>query len=166
VQRRSESQLALLKVLLKTLTSHRSSGKRKRAESDDSYDNPDDVNHLDAFSKDEPVFSCTFDRPQYSMNLLAEINPDADKCRVVDLYFRRRPITDRYGKRLRGTRPYDFDPALPDHHAHTKLQVEEAPGDWVTLCGVPAKEWFEALWEPVTQQGQQVLIGGRMVSHI
>ena len=137
--------------------------KRKRAETE-SYDNPDDVNHLDAFSKDKPVFRRTFDRPQFSMDHLATLFPDADKCRVVDLYFRRRPITDRYGKRLQGTRPYDFDPNLPSYHALTKLQVEQSPGDWVTLCGVPAKDWFETIWGKITQQGQWFEIGGRMVS--
>jgi len=98
------------------------------------------------------------------MDLLAELFLDAEKCRFVDIYTRRRPITDRYGTRLEGTLPYDFDPAVPEHHAHCKIQVERSPGNFVALCGVPAREWFEALWGPIKEQGQEFEIGGRKVS--
>jgi hypothetical protein len=55
---------------------------------------------------------------------------------------------------------------VDDHHAHAKLQVEECPGKFVTLCGQPAKKWFEAFWGKLTMQGQQVEIGGRKVSRV
>jgi hypothetical protein len=29
---------------------------------------------------------------------------------------------------------------------------------------VPSREWFEALWGPIKEQGQEFEIGGRMVS--
>lgn len=157
------SRLAVLLMLLHANIARRASEPRRKRAKTDRSSKRDDVDHLDAFNKDEPIFRRTFDRPQFSMDLLADSFPDADMCRTVDLYFRRRPITDRHGNRLGGTQPYDFDPALPDHHAHAKLEVENAPGNWVTLCGVPAKEWFEALWGRITKQGQEFMIGGRMV---
>jgi hypothetical protein len=80
-------------------------GKRKFAETSD------DVNYLDIFNKLKPVFRQTFDLPQFSMNLLAALFLDADKYRFVDIYTRRRPITDLDGNRLPGTAPYNFDPA-------------------------------------------------------
>lgn len=43
----------------------------------------------------EPLdFRRTFDGPQYSMDILQQLIPDAAKCRVVDIYSRRQSITN------------------------------------------------------------------------
>lgn len=93
------------------------------------------------------------------MNILRDLFPDVEKSRVVDIHTRRRPITDINGNRLYGTKPYDFDPALPKHHAHCKVQVETSQGKWVMLCGKQAKDWFTAVYGKLSQQGQEYEIG-------
>jgi hypothetical protein len=105
----------------------------------------------------------TFD-PQFSMKILADLVPDAARCRVVDIYTQRQSITDTDGMRLNGKRPYSHDKQTPKHYAHCKAQVEDCKGKIVLLVGLDAKHWFEVLWGKLTVQGQVVNINGRDVS--
>jgi hypothetical protein len=123
---------------------------------------PISVNHIDIFQ--DLNFRRTFDRPQFSMNILFKLVPDASKCRVVDIYTRRQPIRDVEGNRLTGKAPYAHDDQTPNHYAHCKAQVEDCKGAYVLLAGLDAKVWFESFWGPVNRQGQLVEINGRKVS--
>jgi hypothetical protein len=106
----------------------------------------------------------TFDWPQFSMTVLADLIPDASRCRVVDIYTQRQSITDADGVRLGGKTPYSHDEQVPSHYAHCKSQVEDCKGDLVLLAGLDAKYWFEALWGKLRVQGQVVTISSRKVS--
>jgi hypothetical protein len=121
---------------------------------------------LDVFDGD--TFCRVGDLPQYSMDVLDALFEDFDKCRKVDIYCRRMPMTDPQGRRLGGTDPYAHDRHnVPKHHAHAKAQLEDCKADWVCLAGLHVKDWFEALWGSLEgKQGKRFMIGGRRVSFI
>lgn len=52
--------------------------------------------------------------------------PNSDKWLHVDAYTRRRPIEDARGNRLTGSKPYENDPAVPYHFAHSTSLLEAA----------------------------------------
>lgn len=57
-----------------------------------------------------------------------------------------------------GTKPYASDPHVVLHNAHTKLQVERGPGDFVVLSGVYGKAWFGEVFEVPVYNGMQMMI--------
>jgi hypothetical protein len=69
--------------------------------------------------------------------------PDAEKCRVADIYTQRQSIVDADGNRLNGKAPYSHDEHVPTHYAHCKSQVEDCKGESALLAGLDSKHWFE-----------------------
>lgn len=115
----------------------------------------------DSIETELPQFCRTYDTEYLSMKVLGRLFPDIEDMRVVDIYTKRVPITDEDGERLPGTTPYDDDPALSLHHGHAKLQTEKAPGNWVLVCGLPCRDWFEACFGKLGRNGSKIKIGDR-----
>lgn len=61
-----------------------------------------------------------------------------------DIYCQRQSITNPDGNRLSGTAPYDFDLAVPLHHAYATETLSASRARAVLVCGTYACKFFES----------------------
>ncbi|KAK4507356.1 hypothetical protein PRZ48_001091 [Zasmidium cellare] len=98
-------------------------------------------------------FTTALDLGNFSMDIQAQMLPGlASEFCIFGIYAKRRPMLDKSGNRLHGSRPYDFNKAVPVHFAYALTLLENATSDVVFLCGRAVGQWFEELVGPIEDE--------------
>lgn len=90
-------------------------------------------------------FATIMDKENHSIRLVNSILPQTEtRSMMLDLYCQRQSITNEStGERLNGTAPYDFDAALPLHHAYAAETISLSRAKYLLVCGSTAKKFFQ-----------------------
>lgn len=111
---------------------------------------------------DQEPFATIMDRGNQSISLINRLLPQTEShSLMLDIYCQRQNIRGPQGERLVGTSPYDFDAALPIHHAYAAETISLSQATHILVCGSFAKKFFEQNFNTTSSNPTTVSIAGR-----